>query len=50
MARAGGGITAFLRDAIHGMVKPSASIHVYGRHVNHTARYAFDPEQRQATP
>lgn len=49
-----GDVTAFLPDAIHSVVNeganPSVSIHVYGRHVNHTERYAFDPEQRRATP
>lgn len=49
-----GDVAAFLPDAIHSVVNEgkdrSVSIHVYGRHVNHTERYAFDPVHKRATP
>ena len=42
-----GGISSFLSDDIHTVWNDTASVswslHVYGRHINHTARSKFDP-------
>jgi predicted metal-dependent enzyme (double-stranded beta helix superfamily) len=39
-----------LPDSIHSVVNEAAavtvSLHVYGKHVNHTERSQFDPERR----
>ena len=45
-----GEIVTFLPDSIHSVLnetdRVSVSLHVYGRHVNHTHRFRFDPDQR----
>jgi predicted metal-dependent enzyme (double-stranded beta helix superfamily) len=44
-----GEVVTFQPDTIHSVVNESArvtvSLHVYGRHVNHTTRSQFDPER-----
>jgi predicted metal-dependent enzyme (double-stranded beta helix superfamily) len=45
-----GDVLALLPDSIHSVVNEAAavtvSLHVYGKHVNHTERSQFDPERR----
>ena len=45
-----GDVVTFQPDSIHSVVndtdRVSVSLHVYGRHVNHTHRSRFDPDQR----
>jgi predicted metal-dependent enzyme (double-stranded beta helix superfamily) len=49
-----GDVVTFQPDSIHSVVnetdRVSVSLHVYGRHVNHTHRFRFDPAQRTASP
>jgi predicted metal-dependent enzyme (double-stranded beta helix superfamily) len=51
---AAGDIVTLGSDAIHSVANAangvSASLHLYGRHVNHTARSQFDPVQRCRRP
>jgi predicted metal-dependent enzyme (double-stranded beta helix superfamily) len=48
-----GDVLAMPSGGIHSVVNESAkvslSLHVYGKHVNHTERSKFDPEQRTET-
>jgi predicted metal-dependent enzyme (double-stranded beta helix superfamily) len=41
-------------ESIHSVIndtdRVSVSLHVYGRHINHTHRFRFDPDQRTAAP
>jgi hypothetical protein len=45
-----GEVVTFQPDSIHSVIndtdRVSVSLHVYGRHVNHTHRSRFDPDQR----
>lgn len=45
-----GEVVSFLPDAIHSVVNETnavtVSLHVYGKHVNHTTRSQFDPDTR----
>lgn len=45
-----GEVVTFQPDSIHSVIndtdRVSVSLHVYGRHVNHTHRFRFDPDQR----
>ena len=45
-----GGVSSFLSDDIHTVLndtgRVSWSLHVYGRHINHTGRSEFDPVAR----
>jgi predicted metal-dependent enzyme (double-stranded beta helix superfamily) len=49
-----GGILAMRSGAVHSVHNDSdrisVSLHIYGRHVNHTQRSKFDPERRLAMP
>jgi predicted metal-dependent enzyme (double-stranded beta helix superfamily) len=49
-----GDAVAMPSGLIHSVCNPtdrlSVSLHIYGRHVNHTLRSRFDPEQRTAVP
>lgn len=49
-----GDIVAMRTNDIHSVVNPSegvsVSLHIYGKHFNHTNRYKFDPETKRATP
>ena len=47
-----GDVVTFLPESIHSVTNDtdavSVSLHVYGKHVNHTTRWQFDPEARVA--
>jgi predicted metal-dependent enzyme (double-stranded beta helix superfamily) len=47
-----GDVVSFLPDSIHSVTNDTdavtVSLHVYGKHVNYTTRWQFDPETRIA--
>ena len=49
-----GDVVTFQPDSIHSVVndtdRVSVSLHVYGRHVNHTHRFRFDPDRKTESP
>jgi predicted metal-dependent enzyme (double-stranded beta helix superfamily) len=49
-----GDVVTFQPDSIHSVVNDtgqvSVSLHVYGRHVNHTHRFRFDPDRKTEAP
>jgi predicted metal-dependent enzyme (double-stranded beta helix superfamily) len=49
-----GDVVAMLSGAIHSVCNDgdgvSVSLHIYGRHVNHTHRSQFDPERQREAP
>jgi predicted metal-dependent enzyme (double-stranded beta helix superfamily) len=49
-----GDVVTFQPDSIHSVInetdRVSVSLHVYGRHVNHTHRFRFDPDQWTESP
>lgn len=49
-----GDIVAMHSHEIHSVMNPkeevSVSLHIYGKHFNHTNRYQFDPENKTAKP
>ena len=49
-----GDMLAMRSGAVHSVTndgdRVSVSLHIYGRHVNHTRRCQFDPERRVASP
>lgn len=48
-----GHVMAMPRGTVHSVVNESAevsvSLHIYGKHINHTGRHQFDPERKTAT-
>lgn len=49
-----GDVVTFQPHSIHSVVndtdRVSVSLHVYGRHVNHTHRFRFDPDRKTEAP
>jgi predicted metal-dependent enzyme (double-stranded beta helix superfamily) len=49
-----GDVVSFMPDSIHSVVnatdRVTVSLHVYGKHVNYTDRFGFDPERNLAMP
>lgn len=47
-------VVSFLPDSIHSVVnatdRVTVSLHLYGKHLNHTGRSQFDPERNEEKP
>lgn len=41
--------TGTVHAVVNNSDEVSVSLHIYGKHINHTGRHQFDPEQRTAT-
>jgi predicted metal-dependent enzyme (double-stranded beta helix superfamily) len=41
--------TGTVHSVVNDSAEVSVSLHIYGKHINHTGRHQFDPEQKTAT-